>query len=186
MLECLLLGYILYKEIKRPIIFLAKKELFQGIYQWIGFSFLLKKMQMIPIDRKGFDRKQEALTKGTTLLSQDHIIGIFPEGTRTKTGKLRRFRLGAVKMAAQTQKDIIPAAIVYENKKTSSKSRNQDCERKPADKPIKYGRHTIHIHFGPAITPIYLEEAEKATQALRERIQSLMDIENSYKSSSHP
>jgi 1-acyl-sn-glycerol-3-phosphate acyltransferase len=150
-----LLGYILYKKVQRPIIFLAKKELFRGIYQWIGFSFLLKKMQMIPIDRKGFDRNQTALTKGTECLSQGHVIGIFPEGTRTRTGKLRRFRLGAVKMAAETQKDIVPAAIIYGSR--------------------KYGQRTIRIHFGQTLSPVYLQNAEEATRTLRERIQSLLE-----------
>jgi 1-acyl-sn-glycerol-3-phosphate acyltransferase len=45
------------------------------------------------------------------LLMDNKIVGLFPEGTRTKDGKLTEFRRGAAMLAFKTGRPIVPCAI---------------------------------------------------------------------------
>lgn len=46
------------------------------------------------------------------LLMNEKIVGLFPEGTRTRDGKLREFRRGAAMLSYKTGRPIVPCAIV--------------------------------------------------------------------------
>lgn len=97
--------FILASGKLKPLIFIAKKSLFRG-FMGILFRFLKAK----PIDRDGDPRA--ALNLAVELLSDGHSIGIFPEGTRNKTGKLLgSFKKGAAYIACKAQVPIIPVAI---------------------------------------------------------------------------
>ena len=55
---------------------------------------------------------QLALFRGTMqMISDGHSIVIFPEGTRSKTGKLSRFRGGMGKIATRTGARVVPISI---------------------------------------------------------------------------
>ena len=91
--------------VKRPIHFLAKKELFDG-----GLSFLVRGMGCVPVNRKIHDKN--ALNSAIDYLNKDLCIGIFPEGTINKTDKvILPFKIGAVKMASVTNSKIVPFII---------------------------------------------------------------------------
>ena len=45
------------------------------------------------------------------------MLGIFPEGGRSKDGKLHKAKSGAVVIASQTGGDIVPACIEYGKKR---------------------------------------------------------------------
>lgn len=95
---------------KTQFCFLAKQELFsQGFAGW-----LLKKLGAVAIDRGTGDLS--ALEElGIRLKSGDNAL-IFPEGTRSKDGKLGHFKTGAALIAAQTGVPIVPAAISFDGK----------------------------------------------------------------------
>lgn len=94
---------MLISSTKRNIHFLAKIELFRGIKK-IFFA----NMGLIPVNRKTKDHN--ALEQAYNYLNNDKVIGIFPEGTFGK-GKVLPFKIGAVKMAYETNCDIVPFAI---------------------------------------------------------------------------
>ncbi len=98
--DCLML----MSSTKRCIHFLAKIELFRG-FKKIIFS----NMGLIPVDRS--KKNKEALNIAKSYLDNDKIIGIFPEGTIPKDKKLLPFKIGAVKMAYDTNASIVPFAI---------------------------------------------------------------------------
>lgn len=66
----------------RNIYFLAKEELFKN--PLIGG--ILKKVHAFPIKRGMRDRN--ALRKGLDILKEGHALGLFPEGTRQKSGEI--------------------------------------------------------------------------------------------------
>lgn len=99
-LDCLLL----MSSTKREIHFLAKKELFTGI-KGIFFS----NMGLIPVDRS--KKNPEAIRSANNYLNNDEIVLVFPEGTTEKGRGLMEFKMGAVKMASDTNSKIIPFAI---------------------------------------------------------------------------
>lgn len=92
--------------VKRPIHFLAKKELFDGV-----LCFLVKGMGCVPVNRKIHDKN--ALSSAIDYLNKDLCVGIFPEGTinRTKDKVILPFKIGAVKMSSETNSEIVPFVI---------------------------------------------------------------------------
>lgn len=100
-LDCILL----ISSTKRQIHFLAKDSLYKGI-----FGSLFKAMGIIPVDRSIHDKS--ALNNGINALNNDLVVGIFPEGTINKTkDTVMPFKIGAVKMAHDTNSSIIPFII---------------------------------------------------------------------------
>lgn len=65
-----------------------------------------------------FLRLVEALPSGSSsreairLLTENEIVGLFPEGGRSHSGELREFRKGAALLALKTGRPIVPCAIL--------------------------------------------------------------------------
>lgn len=90
--------------------FMAKEELFENKL----FAWLISSLGAFPVARgKGdtgvIDTAVERLDSGRSLM-------IFPEGTRSKDGKVGRGHTGAALIAARSGKHIIPVGIVFEGK----------------------------------------------------------------------
>ena len=100
-LDCLLL----ISSTKRVIHFLAKDELIKGFK-----GIVFKNMEIIPVNRRIHDKG--ALREAINVLNKDEVIGIFPEGTINRGDDLiLPFKIGAVKMAYETNSRIIPFVI---------------------------------------------------------------------------
>ena len=95
---------------KRIVHYMAKESLFKGLH-----GILFKKLGLIKVYRT--KNNPEAVQSAVELLKQGGALGIFPEGTRNKTGDLLlRFKQGAVRIAKQSNSNIIPFAIKGEYK----------------------------------------------------------------------
>lgn len=95
---------------KGKFAFMAKEELFKNKF----FSLLIRSLGAFPVARgKGdmgvLDTAIERLENGRSLI-------IFPEGTRSKDGKVHRGHSGAAVIAAKSQKKIIPVGITFGEK----------------------------------------------------------------------
>ncbi|MBQ6546875.1 MAG: 1-acyl-sn-glycerol-3-phosphate acyltransferase [Bacilli bacterium] len=89
---------------KRSIHFLAKDEL------WKGFKkIIFANLGLIPVNRR--EKDNFALKEAEKYLFEGKVIGIFPEGTTNKKNELLSFKVGAVKMAYDTNTKIVPFAI---------------------------------------------------------------------------
>ncbi len=96
----------------RHIYFMAKSELFcNRLFSW----FLGKQLGAFPVHRGTGDT--DALNTAETLVKEGKILGIFPEGTRSKTGKLLRPKSGVAFIAAKTGAHVLPVAIVTRNQR---------------------------------------------------------------------
>lgn len=92
---------------KRMIHYMAKKEYFEGKMAWF-----FKSSGCISVDRENKENAKIAIEKATNLLKNGYAVGIFPEGTRNKTDELLLpFKIGAVKMAKDTNATIVPFVI---------------------------------------------------------------------------
>jgi len=90
--------------------FMAKEELFRNKL----FAWLIRSLGAFPVSRgKGdtavLDTAVERLNNGKSLM-------IFPEGTRSKDGKVHRGHSGAAVIAARSGRQIIPVGIVFGDK----------------------------------------------------------------------
>ncbi|WAA10546.1 lysophospholipid acyltransferase family protein [Fervidibacillus albus] len=90
----------------RPIVYMAKEELFRVPV----LRKIVKKLYAFPVKRGKSDR--EALRKGLATLKAEQILGIFPEGTRSKTGEIGKGLAGAGFFALKSNAVIIPVAII--------------------------------------------------------------------------
>lgn len=99
--DCLLL----MSSTKRNIHFLAKVELTKGVKK-----IIFNNLGIIPVDRSKKD--SNVLKIAEKYLSNNLVVGIFPEGTTEKgCGYLLPFKIGAVKLASDTNTEIIPFKI---------------------------------------------------------------------------
>lgn len=97
---------------KRHIYFMAKSELFKNpLFAWL----LGKQFGAFAVHRGTGDT--DALATAKTLVDEGKIMGIFPEGTRSKDGKLLRAKSGASVIVAQTGATVLPVAIVAKNQR---------------------------------------------------------------------
>ncbi|GAA3586552.1 lysophospholipid acyltransferase family protein [Klugiella xanthotipulae] len=99
--------------IDRHVFFLAKSDYFtgRGIKGWLTKSFMLASGQM-PIDRSGGKASEASLNTGLDLLSRGLVLGIYPEGTRSPTGKMYRGRTGVARMILESGVPVLPVAMV--------------------------------------------------------------------------
>ena len=89
----------------RKVHFMAKSELFKPAW----FGALIRKLGAFPVRRGAMDR--DAIKKGLTILKENKVLAVFPEGTRSKTGELGRAGGGAFMMAVKRKAKIVPAYI---------------------------------------------------------------------------
>ncbi|WP_338451778.1 lysophospholipid acyltransferase family protein [Niallia oryzisoli] len=90
----------------RPIHFMAKEELFSVPV----LGKILPHINAFPVKRGFSDRG--ALRKGLEVLNDGKVLGLFPEGTRSKTGELGKGLAGAGFFALRSNAHIVPCAII--------------------------------------------------------------------------
>jgi 1-acyl-sn-glycerol-3-phosphate acyltransferase len=104
-------------HIKRRVTYLAKAEYFTEK----GFKGRMKKwffsaMGQVPIDRGGASAAHDALMTGVRLLRAGHLLGIYPEGTRSPDARLYKGKTGVARMALQAGVPVIPVVMIGTDK----------------------------------------------------------------------
>jgi 1-acyl-sn-glycerol-3-phosphate acyltransferase len=92
----------------RNISFVGKAEYMDS---W-KTKYILPAMGMIPIDRSGGERSTTALDAAADVLRRGDLFGIYPEGTRSRDGRLHKGRTGAARLAMKMGCPIFPVGIV--------------------------------------------------------------------------
>lgn len=91
--------------IPRRITFMAKEELFRApVVGW-----MVKWYGAFPVRRGQPDR--QALRRASDVLQRGGVVGMFPEGTRSKTGKMKEAHPGAALVATLAEVPVVPVAI---------------------------------------------------------------------------
>jgi 1-acyl-sn-glycerol-3-phosphate acyltransferase len=90
----------------RPVYFMAKAELFKVPV----LKTLLPKIYAFPVKRGLSDR--DALRKGISILKEGGALGLFPEGSRSKDGKLGKGMAGVGFFALRSNAVIVPCAVI--------------------------------------------------------------------------
>ncbi len=141
----------------RRVFFMGKKELFAIPV----LGFLLKSWGVFPVDRAHPDRG--AIRRALDLLRSGQIIGIFPEGTRSKTGALLPPSTGAAYFAIRTGAPVCPAAIIEVKGRTS------------------WGLfRRLSLRLGPMMSFAgnNKEQADEAAGCMMFKIQELIDLQS--------
>ncbi len=97
----------------RKVVFLAKSEYFtgRGLKGLVSKAFF-RGVGQIPVDRSGGEASERALRTGLRVLAQGHLLGIYPEGTRTPDGRLYRGKTGVARLALEARVPVIPCAMI--------------------------------------------------------------------------
>ncbi|WP_433193509.1 lysophospholipid acyltransferase family protein [Nocardia sp. CA-107356] len=123
----------------RRISYLAKAEYFNTP----GFKGRLQKFffsatGQYPIDRSGASAAEDALTAARKLLDKGHLVGLYPEGTRSPDGRLYKGKTGLARLALETGVPVIPVAVIG------------TFEVSPPG-PFRWRRHQVTVKFGAPI-----------------------------------
>ncbi|MBQ1941868.1 MAG: lysophospholipid acyltransferase family protein [Selenomonadaceae bacterium] len=145
---------ILGTYLPRTVGYMAKEELFKPAIA----GAIIKSLNAFPVKRGASDRG--AIKMALNILKKGLCLGIFPEGTRSRDGKLHKAQAGVSLIAAMSKAPVVPTALIGTNKIWS--------------KEEKFPQLTIV--FGE---PIYYEGKSNDKAALEEFSQEIMKkIEN--------
>ncbi len=95
----------------RDSIFMAKEELFR--YWPIPiFRILMDAAEAFPVRRRGTpEEREEAMRHAERVLAKGLVFGIYPEGTRSRSGKLKEAYHGTAIIALRSGAPLIPVCI---------------------------------------------------------------------------
>ena len=142
---------------KRAVHFMAKDSLFQKKF----FGWLFKQLGAYPVKRGASD--MDSVRTTFTLLEQNEIVGIFPEGHRSKDGEVGNGKAGAVLIAHKAGIPILPAGIY-----------SRDGQSKPFKKAVLcYGKPVTVSELG--LESGSSRELKDATKKLMAEITALRD-----------
>ncbi|WP_346354203.1 lysophospholipid acyltransferase family protein [Azotosporobacter soli] len=146
---------LLGTALERPIHFMAKEELFKNSL----LRMIISALNAFPVKRGSADRN--AIRNALSLLERGQLLGLFPEGTRSKTGELGKAEAGISMIALKANVPIIPTAIIGTNKVFSGTS----------------WLPVFVIRFGPAIYPDANPEYRKNSATLGEKIMAEIAVQ---------
>lgn len=97
----------------RPVQFLTKSAYFSRsglggrLLRWFFTA-----IGAVPVLRTAGGQAQAALEAGSAILRAGSVFAVFPEGTRSRDGRLYRGRSGAAYMALDTGAAVVPVGLV--------------------------------------------------------------------------
>ena len=99
--------------VPRKVVFMAKQDYFTGkgikgraIRAWFEM------LDMVPVDRDDNRSAVAALDVALEVLRRGEAFGVYPEGTRSRDGRLYRGRTGVAQLAMVSGAPIVPVGVV--------------------------------------------------------------------------
>jgi 1-acyl-sn-glycerol-3-phosphate acyltransferase len=98
--------------VPRKVVFLAKSDYFTGT----GVRGVLSKawfegLGMLPVDREDSAAAMGSLQTALEVLGRGEAFGIYPEGTRSRDGRLYRGRTGVAHLALTSGAPVVPVGL---------------------------------------------------------------------------
>jgi 1-acyl-sn-glycerol-3-phosphate acyltransferase len=144
--------------ISRRVTFVAKAEYFDDK----RVAWFFRGVGQIPIRREGGSASERALEAATEVLEGGGVFGIYPEGTRTRDGKLHRGHTGVARLALRTGAPIVPVGIIGSD------------EVQPIDSRLPRLFKTVRIRFGEPIDLAHYDGRKDDRLALRDVADEVM------------
>jgi 1-acyl-sn-glycerol-3-phosphate acyltransferase len=145
----------LVPNIPRRVALLAKKEVFRVPI----LSKALRQAKLIPVDRADKEAAAESVEIAVEYMKEGLSFCVFPEGTRSRDGRLLAFKKGTFLMAIRADAWVVPVSLVG----TQRLMRKGDWTIHPGEVVVRYG--------APAKATEY---AEDQRDQLRQRVQGIV------------
>lgn len=152
-------GPVLFHVIPRDWKALIKKEMMRLPV----LSLVMKQVQFVPIERTNPKKARIGIETGARLLKEGNSFIAFPEGTRSRDGRLGPFKKGVFIMAIMAQTPIIPVTI-----------RNSAKIQPPGDYRIHPGCVDVIFHDPIVTLGMGIEDRDHLVQLTRESISSAL------------
>lgn len=94
--------------IGRRVFILAKKELFKIPI----FGYAMRKARFIAVDRQNRNAAIDSVRRATEVLQSGLSMMVYPEGTRSRDGKLLPFKKGPFHLAMDSGASVVPVTII--------------------------------------------------------------------------
>ena len=142
----------------RPVSFVGKAEYMDD---WKTRK-LFPALGMIPIDRTGGESANAALDAAARVLEAGNLFGIYPEGTRSRTGFLHKGHTGAARLAVRTGCPIIPFGM------------KGALAIQPPDRFMPRVFRPLEVHFGRPVHPAETDAISDQRLRLRQMTDEVM------------
>lgn len=136
---------VLIDSVDKCMGFIAKKEMLHAPF----LSFWIKQYKCVALDRKNAREAIKSIKEGADYIKEGYSMAIFPEGTRSKDGKLKNFKKGSLKLATIAKAPIVPVTI-----EGAYRAFEKDRKFRPIDLTITFSE--------PLYTENLTREEEKA------------------------
>ncbi len=127
--------------VPRRVRFLAKAEYFTGRGpRGRGVALFFRLIDAVPVERTGNRDSMRSLESALQVLRDGSAFGIYPEGTRSRDGRLYRGRTGVGWLALTSGAPVVPVAVT-----------GTDVVQPVGSRRLRV--HPVHIRFGPPVDP---------------------------------
>ena len=141
--------------VRRRVYYMAWSQLFEIPV----FSWMIRRLRAFPVRVDSAD--PSSMREAVRLLTAGHVLMIFPEGERTVTGRVERFKLGAFRLAAALRVPVLPVTIAGGHEAWP-----------PGQVLPRRGRISITYH--PPLEPDSALEPRQAASALAQRARAII------------
>ncbi len=148
---------ILMPLIPRRTSVMVKKEMWR--IPILGYAFNLA--ALVPVDRSNLKAAARSVRSAADVLRQGINMMVYPEGTRSRDGRLLPFKRGAFHLAAETGCPIVPVTML------------NTFEMMPRGSLTAKGG-TATVIFHPLIDPKNFASTEEMAQATEDAIRSAL------------
>lgn len=147
---------LLMEAIPVPAIYIAKKELKRmPLVGWAAWA-----AGMIFIDRSNVERAAKSIEDAVNRIKNGNSVVIFPEGTRTRDGRIGKFKKGGFSLAMKAGVPVIPIATMggWEILPKGAK---------------RFNSGIMHVIFGSAVYPGQCQTRERLMEDVEKQIREM-------------